>query len=39
MTDSQFEIINFLKMAVADGISDVHLRVGHVPAVRKNGII
>lgn len=39
MTDSQFEIINFLKMAVSDGISDVHLRVGHVPAVRKNGII
>lgn len=39
MTEKKFEIIKFLKMAVEDGISDVHLRYGHAPAVRKNGKI
>ena len=39
MTDGKFDIVNFLKMAVDDGISDVHLRFGHAPVIRKNGKI
>ena len=34
-----FDIISFLKSAVASGVSDEHLKVGYVPYVRKNGII
>lgn len=39
MAESSFNIINFLKSAVADGASDVHLRVDNPPAVRKTGKI
>ena len=39
MAEEKFDIIKFLKMAVEDGISDVHLRFGIAPAVRKNGKI
>lgn len=38
MTES-FDIYNFLKKAVSIGASDVHLRVGEHPAVRKDGKI
>ena len=34
-----FNIINFLKSAVAAGASDEHLIVGHAPFIRKNGFI
>ena len=34
-----FDIIQFLKSAVASGASDEHLKVGYVPFVRKNGFI
>ena len=34
-----FNIINFLKSAVATGASDEHLKVGHAPYIRKNGFI
>ena len=34
-----FNIINFLKSAVATGASDEHLKVGHSPYIRKNGFI
>ena len=39
MTDEPFNIINFLKSAVAAGASDEHLKVGHAPYIRKNGFI
>lgn len=35
----QFDIIKFLKSAVASGASDEHLKVGHSPFIRKNGFI
>lgn len=35
----RFNIINFLKSAVAAEASDEHLMVGHSPYVRKNGFI
>ena len=38
MQDS-FNIIQFLKSAVATGASDEHLKVGHSPYIRKNGFI
>ena len=34
-----FNIIQFLKSAVATGASDEHLKVGHAPYIRKNGFI
>ena len=34
-----FDIIQFLKSAVAEGASDEHLKVGHSPFIRKNGFI
>lgn len=34
-----FNIISFLKSAVASGASDEHLRVGQPPYIRKNGFI
>ena len=34
-----FNIIQFLKSAVATGASDEHLKVGHAPFIRKNGFI
>ena len=34
-----FNIIEFLKSAVATGASDEHLVVGHAPFIRKNGFI
>ena len=36
---SSFNIIDFLKKAVASGASDEHLKVGHPPFIRKNGAI
>ena len=35
----EFNIIQFLKSAVATGASDEHLKVGHPPFIRKNGVI
>lgn len=35
----EFNIIKFLKSAVATGASDEHLKVGHSPFIRKNGFI
>ena len=35
----KFNIISFLKSAVATGASDEHLKVGHSPYIRKNGLI
>ena len=34
-----FNIIQFLKSAVASGASDEHLKVGHPPYIRRNGFI
>ena len=39
MGNSEFDIIKLLKMCVDDGVSDIHLRYGVSPAVRKNGKI
>ena len=36
---SEFDIIQFLKSAVATGASDEHLKVGQAPYIRKNGFI
>jgi len=36
---ADFNIIQFLKSAVATGASDEHLKVGHAPFIRKNGFI
>jgi len=38
-TELKFEIDTFLKIAVNQGISDIHLRVNSVPVVRKDGIM
>ena len=35
----KFDIIQFLKSAVATGASDEHLMIGHSPYIRKNGFI
>ena len=35
----RFNIVKFLKSAVATGASDEHLKVGHMPYIRKNGFI
>ena len=35
----EFNILSFLKSAVATGASDEHLKVGHSPFIRKNGFI
>ncbi|MBR1776386.1 PilT/PilU family type 4a pilus ATPase [bacterium] len=37
--EDRFDIIQFLKGAVASGASDEHLKVGYSPFVRKNGFI
>ena len=37
--NDNFNIIQFLKSAVATGASDEHLKVGHSPFIRKNGYI
>ena len=39
MANEPFNIISFLKSAVATGASDEHLKVGHSPYIRKNGFI
>ena len=39
MQNSQFEINDFLKKAVAYGASDIHLAVGEPPILRKNGLV
>ena len=39
MTGEPFNIISFLKSAVATGASDEHLKVGYAPYIRKNGFI
>lgn len=35
----KFEIYSFLKLSVAQGVSDVHLRVNAPPVVRKDGLM
>jgi twitching motility protein PilT len=37
--DEDFDIETFLHVSVAQGISDIHLRVGAPPMVRKDGLI
>jgi twitching motility protein PilT len=37
--DENFDIETFLHVSVAQGISDIHLRVGAPPMVRKDGLI
>lgn len=39
MSEEPFNIISFLKSAVAAGASDEHLKVGYAPFIRKNGFI
>lgn len=39
MEDAVLDIEKFLRMCVKDGVSDIHLRYGVAPAVRKNGKI
>ena len=39
MKNAEFDINKLLKMCVDDGVSDIHLRYGAPPAVRKNGKI
>ena len=39
MEETNFNIVQFLKSAVATGASDEHLKVGHAPFIRKNGFI
>ena len=39
MENTGFDINKLLEMCVKDGVSDVHLRYGVAPAVRKNGTI
>ena len=39
MPEEKFNIISFLKSAVATGASDEHLKVGQPPFIRKNGFI
>lgn len=38
-TEEDFDIETFLHVSVAQGISDIHLRVGTPPMVRKDGLI
>lgn len=38
-SELKFEIEPFLKIAVKQGVSDIHLRVNSVPVVRKDGLI
>ncbi len=38
-TELKFEIETFLKLAVKQGVSDIHLRVNSAPVVRKDGVI
>ena len=38
-TDNIFDINAFLRKAVEEGVSDVHLRIDEVPVVRKDGKI
>lgn len=35
----KFEVESFLRLAVKQGVSDIHLRVNSVPVVRKDGIV
>lgn len=35
----QFEIESFLRLAVKQGVSDIHLRINSVPVVRKDGTV
>ena len=37
--EESFDIIKFLRSAVATGASDEHLRVGHSPYLRINGFV
>ena len=37
--EENFNILQFLRSAVATGASDEHLKVGHSPYIRKNGYI
>lgn len=37
--EENFNIVQFLRSAVATGASDEHLKVGHAPFIRKNGFI
>lgn len=39
MAEIRFNIMQFLKSAVEESVSDVHLRVGQPPVIRKNGKI
>ena len=39
MENTEFDINTLLRMCVDDGVSDIHLRYGVSPAVRKNGKI
>jgi len=39
MSEEAFNIVNFLRSAVATGASDEHLVIGHSPYIRKNGFI
>lgn len=39
MSEERFDIVSFLRSAVATGASDEHLMVGHSPYIRKNGFI
>ena len=39
MENTEFDINKLLEMCVKDGVSDIHLRYGVSPAVRKNGKI
>lgn len=38
-TSSEFDIESFLKIAVIQGVSDIHIRVGSPPLVRKDGLM
>ena len=38
-TNPIFDINEFLKKAVSEGVSDVHLRIDEVPVVRRDGKI
>ncbi len=39
MSDTSFNIVQFLKSAIATEASDEHLKVGYPPFIRKNGYI
>ena len=38
-SELKFEIESFLRLAVKQGVSDIHLRVNSVPVVRKDGAV